>query len=407
MTILECIQLIPDRALSRRLLESYDKIMNEPIGNKNIIQLTGDPNIGLVETAFMNALYRNKINWQHIDGGIDKYRKYHVHGYANSHANASVMLENIVDDIRENPNSGRYKIYPMVYMPGSDRTCYTAVLTDAASSTDSTMMLTLVSDSASYPPKPNMDLTIYTAFDTTTRAPEYNVAKYLIDVQKGLSRLDNKVLNEKLRDLALRKKDDRIMINTRRGKPIKACDMNRMNSSTRRARMPQNINSLSDNQALQGLMSRMMALTASVGADAVKYPALCEALMGGYKGILLEKIFSDFGRKLVKGTIIAAMSLGLLTHADAAPKKAPTVQRTKDAPTMTVKKQTVKKTKSGTTTVTQAHIKNLANSEAYQDRVTQLLEQMTQDSPSMNPDKMYREACKQAMQEVMDGKLKL
>ena len=140
-------------------------------------------------------------------------------------------------------------------------------------------------------------------------------------------------------------------------------------------------------------------------------PELAGCLMEGYREIsknaLMEGIFSDFGRKLVKGTIIAAMAMGLLSHAEAAPKKASTYQKTKAAPSMTVKKQTVKKTKSGTTTVTQADLKNLTNSDAYQDRVTQLLEQMTQDSPSMNPDKMYREACSQAMQEVLEGKLKL
>ena len=140
-------------------------------------------------------------------------------------------------------------------------------------------------------------------------------------------------------------------------------------------------------------------------------PELAGCLLEGYREIsnnaLMEGIFSDFGRKLVKGTIIAAMAMGLLSHAEAAPKKASTYQKAKSAPTMTVKKQTVKKTKSGTTTVTQADLKNLTNSEAYQDRVTQLLEQLTEANTSMDPDKMYRQACSQAMQEVLDGKLKL
>ena len=139
-------------------------------------------------------------------------------------------------------------------------------------------------------------------------------------------------------------------------------------------------------------------------------PELAGCLLEGYREIsnnaLMEGIFSDFGSKLAKGTIIAAMALGLLSHAEAAPKKASTYQKTKAAPSVTVKK-TVKNTKSGSTTVTKADLKNLTNSQAYQDRVTELLTQMTSQDSSANPDRIYQKACSQAMMEIMQGNLKI
>lgn len=139
-------------------------------------------------------------------------------------------------------------------------------------------------------------------------------------------------------------------------------------------------------------------------------PELADCLLEGYREIagdaLLEGVFADFGRKLIRGTIIAAMAMGLLTHAEAAPKKGSTYQKGKAAPTVTIKKK-VKNTKSGSTTITKADLKNLTNSQAYQDRVTELLTQMTSQDSSANPDQIYQKACSQAMMEIMQGKLKI
>lgn len=148
-------------------------------------------------------------------------------------------------------------------------------------------------------------------------------------------------------------------------------------------------------------------LTKSAGLP----PELSGCLLEGYREIrrqaLTEGILSDFGAKLAKGTIVAAMALGMLAHADAAPRKGGAqVKQAKSAPTVTMKK-TVKNTRSGSTTVTKADLKNLTNSDTYQDRVTELLKALYDQNPGMDPDRMYKKACSQAMMEIMEGKLKI
>jgi hypothetical protein len=60
-----------------------------------------------------------------------------------------------------------------------------------------------------------------------------------------------------------------------------------------------------------------------------------------------------------------------------------------------------------TTTVTKADLKNIYLSDAYNHRVYDIILQMTQSNPNGDEQRMYTKACQQALQEVLDGKLKL
>lgn len=57
--------------------------------------------------------------------------------------------------------------------------------------------------------------------------------------------------------------------------------------------------------------------------------------------------------------------------------------------------------------VTKAQLQNIYASDAYNDRVTELLKQLVQKSPEADAQRLYNQACLQAMQEVASGKLKL
>ena len=127
---------------------------------------------------------------------------------------------------------------------------------------------------------------------------------------------------------------------------------------------------------------------------------LVEALVEGYRNALMENAFTDFGKKILKGTIIAAMGLGLLSHADAAPKDSG-INKGKAKTTVNVKQQKTKNM-----TVTKAQVYNLAANDAYNDRVTELLKQMVEKYPNASEQRLYNKACMQAMQEVIDGKIK-
>lgn len=141
-------------------------------------------------------------------------------------------------------------------------------------------------------------------------------------------------------------------------------------------------------------------------------PECAGALIEGYAAIsgnpMMESIFSNFGSKLAKSLVTAAMVMGLLsTGASAAQKsKAPAVHKGKAVPTAVINKKTTKK--GGVTkTVTQADLQNISLSDSYNQRVYDILLQMTQSNPNGNEQRMYEKACQQALQEVLDGKLKL
>ena len=142
------------------------------------------------------------------------------------------------------------------------------------------------------------------------------------------------------------------------------------------------------------------------------HPECAGALIEGYAAIsgnpMMESIFSNFGSKLAKSLVTAAMVMGLLsTGASAAQKsKAPAVHKGKAVPTAVINKKTSKKG-GVTTTVTQADLKNIYLSDAYNQRVYDILLQMTQSNPNGDEQRMYTKACQQALQEVLDGKLKL
>lgn len=141
-------------------------------------------------------------------------------------------------------------------------------------------------------------------------------------------------------------------------------------------------------------------------------PECAGALIEGYTAIsgnpMMESIFSNFGSKLAKSLVTAAMVMGLLsTGASAAEKaKAPAVNKGKAVPTAVINKNTTNK--GGVTqTVTKADLKNVYLSDAYNQRVYDILLQMTKDNPNGNEQRMYTKACQKALQEVLDGKLKL
>lgn len=141
-------------------------------------------------------------------------------------------------------------------------------------------------------------------------------------------------------------------------------------------------------------------------------PECAGALIEGYAAIsgnpMMESIFSNFGSKLAKSLVTAAMVMGLLSAgASAAQKsKAPTIHKGKAVPTAVINKKTTKK--GGVTkTVTQADLQNISLSDSYNQRVYDILLQMTQSNPNGNEQRMYEKACQQALQEVLDGKLKL
>ena len=124
----------------------------------------------------------------------------------------------------------------------------------------------------------------------------------------------------------------------------------------------------------------------------------------GNANALTEGVVGDFARKVAKGTVMAAMCLGMLSHADAAPKKAVPGVQTKAAPVATVKKDVQKK---NGVTVTKAQLQNIYASDAYNDRVTELLKELVKNNPGSNEQRLYNKACMRAMQEIVDGKLKL
>ena len=125
--------------------------------------------------------------------------------------------------------------------------------------------------------------------------------------------------------------------------------------------------------------------------------ALAEAMLAGYHAILMENAVTDFGKKVLKGTLIAAMSLGLLSNAEAAQKTQPAKAKT----TVNVKQKRV-----GNAKVTQAQVYNLAASAAYNERVTELLKELVAAQPNADNQQLYNKACTQALQEVVTGKLK-
>lgn len=124
----------------------------------------------------------------------------------------------------------------------------------------------------------------------------------------------------------------------------------------------------------------------------------------GSANALTEGVLGDFARKVAKGTVMAAMCLGMLSHADAAPKKAVPGVTTKAAPVATVKKDVQKK---GDATVTKAQLQNIYTSDAYNNRVSELLKELVKNNPGSNEQRLYNKACMKAMQEIVDGKLKL
>ncbi|MBR2305628.1 MAG: hypothetical protein IKA48_00200 [Fibrobacter sp.] len=141
-------------------------------------------------------------------------------------------------------------------------------------------------------------------------------------------------------------------------------------------------------------------------------PECAGALIEGYAAIsgspLMESIFSNFGSKLAKSLVTAAMVMGLMsTGASAAQKaKTPEVHKGKAVPAAVINKKTTRK--GGVTkTVTRADLHNISLSDSYNKRVYDIILQMTQGNPNGNEQRMYEKACQQALQEVLDGKLKL
>jgi hypothetical protein len=139
---------------------------------------------------------------------------------------------------------------------------------------------------------------------------------------------------------------------------------------------------------------------------------------------MMEGIFTDFGKKLAKGITTAALMLGCASGAAHAGKNTPyvppvynnhakttIVQDNQVKPTVNNKKDNkttvnVKTTKTANGTITQAELHNLYMSKAYNDRVTELLVEMLEKTPKRDQQMMYDDACMQAMEEIISGKLK-
>ena len=141
-------------------------------------------------------------------------------------------------------------------------------------------------------------------------------------------------------------------------------------------------------------------------------PECAGALVEGYAAItgnpMVESIFTNFGSKVAKGIVTAAMMMGLLTSgASAATKRgAPAIHKGKAVPSAVVSKKTTRKGVV-TKTVTKGDLRNVYASDAYNQRVYEILLQMTQQNPGVDEQRMYDKACAQALEEVMEGKLKL
>lgn len=119
---------------------------------------------------------------------------------------------------------------------------------------------------------------------------------------------------------------------------------------------------------------------------------------------MMEGIFSDFGRKLAKGIVTAAMVGGFMTGAAHAGNGNYQQQAGYDRGHNT--EVNVQQQDTGKGTFTKADLSNLHKSKAYNDRVTQLLSEMIKKTPKRNEQMMYDDACMQAMNEIVSGKLK-
>lgn len=118
---------------------------------------------------------------------------------------------------------------------------------------------------------------------------------------------------------------------------------------------------------------------------------------------MMEGIFSDFGKRLARGIVAAAMIGGFMAGnanaADTSKKASPGYGKEKT-------EVNVKTTKTKSGTFTSADLSNLYMSEAYNKRVSQLVDEELKRKPNGDIQFIYDFACLQAMEEIVSGKLK-
>jgi len=115
--------------------------------------------------------------------------------------------------------------------------------------------------------------------------------------------------------------------------------------------------------------------------------------------VLVEGVFSDFGKKLARGLASAALVAGLIAPGASA------AQPGTHSPSAAI---TQKSSVSGGTSavLSRADIRKLYASEAYNSRVRDIVLGMLRENPEKPEQVLYEKACAQAIQEVISRKLK-
>ena len=120
---------------------------------------------------------------------------------------------------------------------------------------------------------------------------------------------------------------------------------------------------------------------------------------------LVEGALGDFGKKLAHGIVAGAMMLGLLsTGASAAQHKAPSI-KANTSPAASVSTRTFGKG-NARYTLTKADLRNLYASDSYNDRVQEIVREMSRKNPGMDGQRLLDRACAAAIREVIEGKLR-